>query len=113
MPVRGARPRGWRPESPLQTASSPLRNPLSLPERSSLGAGWTRHGELVGKTLARLAGVEDAPLRWRLMHKKPWFDNHLSTLVLCGRQATLKVEKTIPEDAGERQLYTLLEQRLA
>jgi hypothetical protein len=45
-------------QSPLyQTASSPLRNPLSLPERSSLGAGWTRHGELVGKTLACLAGV--------------------------------------------------------
>jgi hypothetical protein len=47
------------------------------------------------------------------MHEKPWFDNHLSTLVLRGQQAALKVEKTIPEDAGERQLYTLLEQRLA
>ena len=101
-------------KSPLyQTASSPLRNLLSLPERSSLGAGWTRLGELVGKTLARFAGVEDAPLCWRLMHEKPWFDNHLSTLELRGRQATLKVEKTIPEDAGEQRLYTLLEQRLA
>jgi hypothetical protein len=96
-----------------QTSSSPLRNPLSLPERSSLSAGWTRHGELVGKTLARLAGVEEPPLRWRLMHEKPWFDNHLSTLELRDRQATLKVEKAIPEDAGERQLYTLLKQRLA
>ena len=47
------------------------------------------------------------------MHEKPWVDNHLSTLVLRGRQATLKVVKTIPEDAGERQLYTLLKQRLA
>ncbi|MDQ4003161.1 MAG: alkaline phosphatase family protein [Actinomycetota bacterium] len=101
-------------KSPLyQSAGSPLRNPLSLPERSSLGAGWTRLGELVGKTLARLAGVEEPPLRWRLMHEKPWFDNHVSTLELRGRQVTLKVEKTIPEDAGERQLYTLLEQRLA
>jgi hypothetical protein len=101
-------------KSPLyQTAGSPLRNPLSLPERSSLGAGWTRLVELVGNTLASLAGVEDVPLRWHLMHEKPWFDNHLSTLELRGRQATLKVEKTIPEDAGERQLYTLLERRLA
>ena len=101
-------------QSPLyQTSGSPLRNPLSLPERISLGAGWTKLGELVGKTLARLAGVEEPPLRWRLMHEKPWFDNHLSTLELRGRQATLKVEKTIPEDAGEAQLYTLLEQRLA
>jgi hypothetical protein len=101
-------------QSPLyQTAGSPLRNPLSLPEWSSLGAGWTRLGELVGKTLARLAGVEEPPLRWRLMHDKPWFDNHLSTLELRGRQATLKVEKTIPEDTGEQRLYTLLERRLA
>ena len=44
---------------------------------------------------------------------KPRFDNHLSTLELRDRQATLKVEKTIPEDAGEQRLYTLLEQRLA
>jgi hypothetical protein len=101
-------------KSPLyQAVGSPLRNPLSLPERRSLGAGWPRLGELVGKPLACLAGVGDAPLRWRLTHKEPWFDNHLSTLVLRGRQATLQVEKTFPEDARERQLYTPLEQRLA
>jgi hypothetical protein len=33
--------------------------------------------------------------------------------LLRGREATLTVEKTIPEDAGEQRLYTLLERRLA
>jgi hypothetical protein len=67
----------------------------------------------MGKTLARLAGVEEPPVRWRLTHEEPWFENHVSTLVLRGRQATLKVEKTTSEDEGEPRLYTILERRLA
>jgi hypothetical protein len=100
--------------SPIyQAVGSPLRNPLGFPERLGIGAGWTRRGELVGKTLARLAGVEEPPISWRLTHEKPWFSNHVSTLELRGREAVLKVERTTPEDAGEPRLYTLLEQRLA
>jgi hypothetical protein len=101
-------------ESPVyQAVCSPLRNPLGLPERLGLGAGWTKPGELVGKTLARLAGVEEPPIRWRLTHEEPWFENHVSTLEIRGREATLRVEKTTPEDAGEPRLYPLLEHRLA
>jgi hypothetical protein len=96
-----------------QVVSSPLRNPLGLPERLGLSAGWTRTGELVGRALAHLAGVEEPPVRWRLMHEEPWFDNHVSTLEIRGREATLKVERTTPEDAGEPRLYTILERRLA
>ncbi len=47
------------------------------------------------------------------MHEEPWFENHVSTLELRGREATLKVEKTTPEDPGEPRLYTILEHRLA
>ena len=96
-----------------QAVSSPLRNPLGLPERLALRAGWKRSSGLVGKTLARLAGVAEQDVRWRLMHEEPWFDNHVSTLELRGRNATLKIEKTTPEDAGEPRLYTILERRLA
>ncbi len=96
-----------------QAVSSPFRNPLGLPERLTLRAGWTKPGKLIGKTLSRLAGVEDTDLSWPLMHKEPWFDNHLFTLELRGREALLKVEKTTPEDAGEPRLYTILERRLA
>jgi hypothetical protein len=96
-----------------QAVCSPLRNPLGIPERLALGAGWTRTGELVGKTLARLAGVEEPRVRWRLTHEEPWFHNHLGTLELRGREATLRVEKTTPEDGREPNLYTVLEHRLA
>ncbi len=96
-----------------QSVGSPLRNPLGTPERLTLGAGWTKQGERIGKALARLAGVEEPPLRWHLTHEKPWFENHISTLELSGREARLKVEKTVPEDEGKPRLVTILERRLA
>ncbi len=96
-----------------QVVSSPLRNPLGIPERLAFGAAWTKPGELIGKALTRLASVARPDVGWHLLHKKPWFDNHISTLELRGREATLKVEKTTPEDAGEPRLYPLLERRLA
>jgi hypothetical protein len=99
--------------SVYQAASSPLRNPLGLPERLAMRSGWSRTGERIGKTLTRLAGIEGPPLRWRLVHEEPWFDNHVSSLAIRGREATLKVEKTIPEDAGKTHLYPILERRLA
>src|SRR5918992_641227 len=92
-----------------QSVCSPLRNPLGVPERLALGAGWTRKGERFGKTLARLAGVEEPPVRWRLTHEEPWFENHVSTLQLRDSAATLKVEKTRPEEEDvEPRLYTIL-----
>ncbi len=100
--------------SPIyQSVGSPLRNPLGLPERLTLGAGWTRAGERIGKSLARLAGVTGPAISWRLMHEKPWFSNHISTLEIRGQEAVLKVERTVPEEAGGPRLLTILERRLA
>jgi hypothetical protein len=99
--------------SVYQAVGSPLRNLLGLPERLAMRFGWSGPGERVGKTLARLAGVAEPAVRWHLKHEKPWFDNHISTLELRGREATLKVEKPIPEDAGEPRLRTILEHPLA
>jgi hypothetical protein len=96
-----------------QAVGSPLRNPLGLPERLAIQAGWTKTGELVGKTLANLAGVEKTSASWRLVHEEPWFDNHVSTLDFDGRGATIRVEKTTPEDAGEPRLLEILKYRLA
>ena len=101
-------------KSPVyQAASSPLRNPLGLPERLAMRLGWSGAGERIGKTLSRLAGIEGPALSWRLVHQKPWFDNHVSSLAIRGREASLKVEKTIPEDAEKPYLYPILERRLA
>jgi hypothetical protein len=97
-----------------QSVASPLRNPLGVPERLALRAGWTNTGERIGKALARLAGVEEPPVRWRLTHEEPWFENHVSTLQLRDSAATLKVEKTRPEEEeDEPRLHTILEHRLA
>jgi hypothetical protein len=96
-----------------QSVCSPLRNPLGLPERLALRAGWTKTGERIGKTLARLAGVEEPRIRWRLTHDRPWFENHVSTLELHGRRSNLKVEKTTPEDGQKPSLHIVLEHRLA
>jgi hypothetical protein len=101
-------------ESPVyQSVCSPLRNPLGMPERLAMRAGWTKRGELVSKALARSAGAAEPDIRWSLTHEKPWFENHVSTLELRGREAFLKVEKTTPEDDGEPRLHKILEHRLA
>jgi PhoD-like phosphatase len=99
--------------SVYQAVSSPLRNPLSSPERLIMQAGWTKRGEQAGKTLARLAGAKEPDIRWRLAHKEPWFENHVSTLQFRGRQASLKVETVTTDDAGEPRLLKILEHRLA
>jgi hypothetical protein len=98
--------------SVYQAVGSPLRNILGLPERLAMRFGWSWLGERVGKTFARSAGVEESSLRWHLMHEKPWFENHISTLGLRGRYAVLKVEKPTPEHTGEPRLHPILERRL-
>ncbi|MBA2690907.1 MAG: alkaline phosphatase family protein [Rubrobacter sp.] len=96
-----------------QAVGSPIRNHLGRPERLVLRFGWTRLGKAIGKTLARLAGVEETKIRWRLVHDEPWFDNHISAMKLDGREARITVEKTVPEDEGKPSLRTILERRLA
>jgi hypothetical protein len=95
-----------------QAVGSPLRNPLGAPERLFMRAGWTSPVERFGRWLARLSGVTEPPVRWRLDHRAPWFDNHVSTIRLSGRRATLRVEKTTAEDAGDPHLEKLLEREL-
>jgi hypothetical protein len=101
-------------ETPVyQSTSSPLRNPLGLPERLIMRFGWTERGRRVGEILSRLAGVKKPGVRWHLVHEAPWFHNHVSSLEIRGREARLKVEKTTPENNDEPQLYRILEHRLA
>ena len=96
-----------------QAVGSPLRNPLGTPERLFMLAGWSKLVKTLGRRLARLTGVEDPALSWRLLHEKPWFDNHISTIEFHGREANLTVERTIPEDLGETRLEVILERKLA
>ena len=105
---------GYGVETPVyQSASSPLRNPLGIPERLVMRFGWTERGRRVGEALSRLAGVDKPDIGWHLVHEKPWFHNHVSSLEIRGRSARLKVERTTPENDDEPQLYRILEHRLA
>ena len=96
-----------------QSASSPLRNPLGIPERLVMRFGWSERGRRVGEALSRLAGVEEPAVNWHLVHEEPWFHNHVTSLEIRGRRALLEVEKTIPENDDEPHLYRILEHRLA
>src|SRR5215203_4981074 len=101
-------------ETPVyQSASSPLRNPLGLPERLVMRFGWTDQGRRIGEALLRLTGIEKPSLSWHLVHREPWFHNHISSLQIREREATLKVEKTNPYNNDESNLFPVLEHRLA
>jgi hypothetical protein len=102
-------------ETPVyQSASSPLRNPLGLPERLVMRFGWTGPGRRIGETLLRLAGIKKPDLSWDLVHRDPWFHNHVSSLQIRNREATLRVEKTTPyNNDDEPNLFPILEHRLA
>ncbi len=101
-------------KSPVyQAVCSPFRN--SLPEQKShlQSASWTKPGELAGRFLARLAGIGEEELGWRLRHDKLWFENHVATLELKDRRATVSFEKAILDGAGEPDLEKIYERRLA
>ncbi len=49
---------------------------------------------------------------WRLA-QEPTFDNQLATLNLDGRQAWLRIERTIPGDGADPTLQTTLQRRLS
>ncbi len=101
-------------ESPVyQAVCSPFRNALPEQKARLQSAGWTKPGELAGRLLARLAGVKEEEISWRLTHDKPWFENHVATLVLEGRRATLTFEKAILNSSGEPDLERIYERCLA
>ena len=45
-------------------------------------------------------GVDDPPVRWRLVHPEPWFDNQVATLQLDGRRASFTLDKAVPDGVG-------------
>ncbi|MCA1739538.1 MAG: alkaline phosphatase family protein [Actinobacteria bacterium] len=102
-----------RVESPIyQAVCSPLRNSLPGKKSRLQSAGWRKPGELAGRLLARLTGIGEEKISWRLTHDKLWFENQIATLKLEGRQATLTFEKAILDSSGEPNLGKIYEHRL-
>jgi hypothetical protein len=107
-------PRGTGARSPVfQAVCSPFRNPLDDHERRSIRFAWSRAGTLIGRTLARAAGVGPPPVRWRFAHDAPWFDNQVCFLELEGRRSRLWLQKTVPGENDGYALETVFEHELA
>jgi hypothetical protein len=96
-----------------QAVCSPLRNSLPGKKSRLQSAGWIRPGKLAGRLLAWLVGIGEEGIAWRLTHSKPWFENHVATLELRNRQATVTFEKALLDGSGKPNLEKIYEHRLA
>jgi hypothetical protein len=108
-------PRGSGVESAVwQAVCSPFRNPLDANERRVILAAWTRPMGALTRAMARLAGVADPEVRWRLAHDKPWFNNQVAWLELEGRRATFVLQKALPAEdgAGEPRMEKVFEKSI-
>ena len=107
-------PRGSGVESRVwQAVCSPFRNALDGRERRVMRAGNSKAGAALTRTLARLAGVAPEPIRWRLV-EGPFFDNQVATITIDGRDAELRLERTVGDpESDERELHTSFERALA
>jgi hypothetical protein len=95
-----------------QAVCSPYRNPLDRHERIAIKTGFSRPFAAAMRALAGAAGSADPGMRWRLADG-PYFDNQVATLRLDGREAQMKLDKTIPGDDEERHLDCIFEHRIA
>ena len=107
-------PRGTEMRSGVwQAVCSPYRNPLGKNERRSIRIGMSRGFERVTGAIARLAGVRDPGIGWRIVGDGPWFDNQFATLVIDGRRIEMLLDKAVPVDEKTARLERVLEHRLA
>jgi PhoD-like phosphatase len=83
-----------------QATCSPFRNPLSTMERRGVNFGFSRAGTVIGRLLARAAGVPSPPVRWRFQPGDPRFDNQVGTLELDGRRLLARLERALPSERG-------------
>jgi hypothetical protein len=99
--------------SPIyQAVCSPYRNPLDENERRVVRAAFRRPAIAFARLLARAIGAPDPGIRWRLLDG-PCFDNQVATLELDGRAATMRLDKTVPGEAGKEALEESFSRRLA
>jgi hypothetical protein len=106
-------PRGTGMKSNVwQAVCSPYRNPLEKKERNQIRIGWSRPFELFTRSLARMAGVPDPGIGWRMVGDGPWFDNQVATLIVDGRELHMRVDKAVPVDEDSARLECVLEHRL-
>jgi hypothetical protein len=95
-----------------QAVCSPYRNPLDEKERRVVRMGFTTGFTRFASLLARAAGADDPGIRWRTI-EGPFFDNQVATLQIDRRQATMRLDKTVPGEDGKEALEQSFTRRLA
>jgi PhoD-like phosphatase len=95
----------------VQVVCSPYRNPLNQRERQVVRGGFTRPFEALARGLSRAAGAPDPGIRWRLL-EGPFFDNQVATLRLDGREAIVRLDKTVAGEEHEKALEKTFERRV-
>ena len=80
-----------------QAVCSPFRHSLSRPLELGNRIAFARAVARVCALLARSANVPKPPITWRMMHG-PYFDNEVATLVLNGREALVRLDRTPPHE---------------
>ncbi|HET8863771.1 MAG TPA: alkaline phosphatase D family protein [Solirubrobacterales bacterium] len=95
----------------LQAVCSPYRNPLDERERKVVRAGFGRPLQSLARGLRRLAGAPDPGIRWRLL-EGPYFDNQVGTVRLDGREAIVRLDKTVAGEKDETALEKSFERRV-
>jgi hypothetical protein len=95
----------------LQAVCSPYRNPLDGRERKVIRAGFSRPFEMLARGLAHAAGAPDPGIRWRLL-EGPYFDNQVGTVRLDGREAIVRLDKTVAGEKDETALEKTFERRV-
>jgi hypothetical protein len=95
-----------------QATCSPVRNLLPASQRRVQKLGSSPLGSLIGRALARSAGVPRPAIRWRY-EAGPFFDNQIASLTLTGRRAHLALERAVADGDAEPRLETTFERELA
>ena len=92
-----------------QATASPFRNPLNAKERRTIKIAASRPAAALTRTLARAAGVDRPPIRWKL-REKPIFANLVATLHIDGDDATLTLDHAeASEDRHDGRLERMFE----
>jgi hypothetical protein len=94
-----------------QIVCSPIRNPLARTIRLLNGIASFAVAGVLGRLLARTAGVPKPPFGWRI-RRGPFFQNALGTLDLVGRRATLRFNVGRITSGNPPPLEALAEQHL-
>jgi hypothetical protein len=107
----GFRPKAGVESAVVQAVCSPYRNPLDPKERRVVRAGFSKPFTALARGLARLAGAPSPGMGWRTV-EGPCFDNQVATLHLEGREASIRLDKTIAGEEDETALEKTFERRI-